>query len=95
MGNVRDVKLNLKGVLEALNDDGVVADCMRRAEATAESANDSLPEHGYTRADAFDYEESKTENGNRCAVVYTRTDLAKAMQAKHSTLTDALDAGRR
>ncbi|MBQ9620549.1 MAG: hypothetical protein IJR41_01245 [Atopobiaceae bacterium] len=87
------VKLNMRGVREVLNDDGVIADCMRRAERIAAAANSEAPESGY-QTDPFASDEGRTTRGNRCAVVYTRTNLGKAMQAKHSTLTKAMDAGR-
>lgn len=99
MGSVR-VKLNLRGVRELLNDDSVVAECMRRADAICLQANDNVESREDQRwpntyeKDPHVAIESVTSKGNRCAVVIARTNEAKAMQAKHSTLTKALDAGR-
>lgn len=88
------VELHLSGVRAVLNDDGVIADCMRRAEAIAGAANALMPEGGYTSAEHHVAREGRTSRGNRGAFVVTATNEAKAMQAKHSTLTQALDAGR-
>ena len=93
MGDVR-VKLNLKGVKQVLNDDAVIADCMKRARRIHSAANAEAPDNGYYKRKPFAVEEGTTSKGNRCAVVYTRTQLGKRMQAKHSTLTKALNAGR-
>lgn len=88
------VQLHLSGVKAVLNDDGVMADCMRRAEAIASAADALMPDGGYTRAEHHVAREGTTSRGNRSALVITNTNEAKAMQAKHSTLTQALDAGR-
>lgn len=93
MGNIQ-VKLNLSGVREVLNDDSVVSECMKRARRINAAANESAPEHGYYQRSPFAVEEGTTSRGNRCAVVYTRTELGKRMQAKHSTLTKSLGAGK-
>jgi hypothetical protein len=93
MGNVQ-VKLNLAGVKEVLNDDASVSECMKRARRIASEANSQAPDHGYYKYPPFMTSEGRTTKGNRCAVVYTRTELGKRMQAKHSTLTKALKAGR-
>ena len=93
MGSV-DVKLNLAGIREVLNSDAAISDCMQRARRIATEANSQAPEHGYVSSPPFAVDEARTRRGNRCAVVYTRTTLGKRMQAKHSTLTKALKAGR-
>lgn len=93
MGNVR-VEMNLAGIKEVLNDDGVIAECMKRARRINAAANAEAPEHGYFKRQPFAVEEGTTSKGNRCAVVYTRTELGKRMQAKHSTLTHAINSGR-
>jgi hypothetical protein len=93
MGDVR-VKLNLSGVKEVLNSDGAVNAAMKSARKICSAANESAPEHGYYKYKPFAVEESKTSKGNRCAVVYTRTTLGKRMQAKNSTLTKSIGAGR-
>jgi hypothetical protein len=88
------VRLHLSGVKAVLNDDGVIADCMRRANAIASAADAQMPEGGYTSAKHHAVREGTTSRGNRGAFVITATNEAKAMQAKHNTLTNALDAGR-
>ena len=88
------VKLHLSGVREVLNDNRVIADCMRRANAIASAADAQMPEGGYTSAKHHVVREGTTSRGNRGAFVITATNEAKAMQAKHNTLTNALDAGR-
>jgi len=88
------VKLHLSGVKAVLNDDGVIADCMRRAEAVARAADAQMPEGGYTSAEHHVVREGRTSRGNREVLVVTNTNEAKAMQARHNTLTNALDAGR-
>ena len=93
MGNVQ-VKLILAGVREVLNSDAAISDCMQRARRIASAANAQAPEHGYVSSPPFAVDEARTRRGNRCAVVYTRTTLGKRMQAKHSTLTQALGSGR-
>ena len=84
----------MRGVREVLNDPNVIKECVRRCKSIADAANESAPKHGYTESEPFAAEEGKTTRGNKCGVVYTRTNLGKAMQAKHSTLTQAMDAGR-
>ena len=93
MGDVR-VKLNLSGVKQVLNSDGAVGAAMKCAQKICSAANAAAPEHGYYKRQPFAAEQGKTSKGNKCAVVYTRTDLGKAMQAKHNTLTKSLGAGR-
>lgn len=88
------VQLHLSGVKAVLNDDGVMADCMRRAEAIASAADALMPESGLHTDQHHVAREGTTSRGNRGAFVITATNVAKAMQAKHSTLTQALDAGR-
>lgn len=93
MDDVR-VKLKLSGVKQVLNSDGAVNAAMKSARQICAAANAEAPKHGYYKRQPFAVEQSKTSKGNKCAVVYTRTDLGKAMQAKHNTLTQAIDAGR-
>jgi len=88
------VKLHLSGVREVLNDNRVIADCMRRAEAIARAADAMMPENGMRTDEHHAAREGTTSRGNREALVITTTDVSKAMQAKHNTLTNALDAGR-
>lgn len=94
------VKLNMAGVREALNDDGVIKECMRRASDIATAADANVAAHEDPRhPNTYDLPphacfEGRTSRGNRCATVVARTDEAKAMQARHSTLTRAIDAGR-
>lgn len=93
MGSVR-VKLNMAGVIALLNDDRVIADCRRRMEAVARAADAMMPENGHDTDEHHRVIEGTTSRGNREVSVMTVTNVAKAMQAKHSTLTKALDAGR-
>jgi hypothetical protein len=88
------VRLNMAGVREVLNDDGVIADLMQRGERIASAADAAMPEHGYTKSEHHTVAEGRTSRGNRDVVVVTSSNMAKGMQAKHSTLTQALDAGR-
>ena len=61
-------------------------------KAIKNAANDQAPEHGYTEHEPFDMESGTSDRAY--TAVYTRTNLGKAMQAKHNTLTRAMDAGR-
>lgn len=94
MASVLRVELNLDGIKELLNDDGVISDLMQRGERVARAADASMPEHGYAKDEHHRAIEGRTPKGNREVSVLTTSDMAKAMQAKHSTLTQALDAGR-
>ena len=92
MGNVR-VQLNLEGIKELLNDDGVIADLMERGERIADAADAMMPEGGYKSVQHHKVIEGRTSRGNREVTVMTTSNEAKAMQAKHNTLTRALQAG--
>ena len=92
MGDVR-VELHLAGVKGVLNDDGVLAFVRGRCESIAASADAMMPDNGYTRAVHHEVIEGRTPKGNREVSVRTRSDMAKAMQAKHGTLTRALSSG--
>lgn len=94
MARCAKVELHLSGVKAVLNDDGVIADCMRRAEAIASAADALMPGNGMRTDRHHVAREGVTSRGNREALVITATNVAKAMQAKHNTLTNALDAGR-
>lgn len=61
-------------------------------KAITDAANGQAPEHGYTEREPFAMASGVTDRAY--VNVYTRTNLGKAMQAKHSTLTQAMDAGR-
>ena len=88
------VKLHLKGVRAVFNDPAVTAELMRRAEAIKQAADASMPDGGYTRTEHHRVAQGTTRIGTHSALVVTNTNEAKGMQAKHSTLTKALDAGR-
>ena len=94
MGSGVRVKLHLSGVREVFNASGVTADLMRRARAIASRADSLMPDGGYTQAEHHRVAEGITSIGTHSAIVATNTNEAKAMQAKHSTLTRAMDAGR-
>ena len=61
-------------------------------ERITDKANGMAPEHGYTEHEPFAMESGTSDRA--FVNVYARTDLGKAMHAKHSTLTKAMDAGR-
>lgn len=92
MGSVK-VKLNMAGVIEILNDDAVLAECRRRMESVARAADAMMPDNGQGTDEHHRVIEGRTSKGNREVSVMTVTNVAKNMQAKHSTLTKALDAG--
>lgn len=89
-----DVRIHLAGVREVFNDPGVQADLMRRAQAIKASADALMPEGGYDTAEHHIVERGVSSRGIDSVVVITATNEAKGMQARHSTLTKALDAGR-
>lgn len=88
-----DVRLNMAGVVEVLNDDRVIADCRRRMEAVARAADAMMPDNGHGTDEHHRVIEGTTTRGNREVSVMTVTNVAKNMQARHGTLTRALDAG--
>lgn len=88
------VVMHIKGIRATFNDPAVTADLMRRAESIAREADALMPDSGYTETEHHRVRQGVTSIGTHSALVITNTNLAKAMQAKHSTLTRAMDAGR-
>ena len=88
------VKMNLSGVRQVFNDPAVTAELLRRADAIKDAADAAMPDGGYTRTEHHKVIEGRTRIGTHSALVVTNTNEAKAMQARHSTLTKAMDAGR-
>lgn len=88
------VKINMAGVREVFNDPAVTAELRRRAEAIKAQADSLMPDGGYTMTEHHRVIEGRTSIGTKSELVVTNTNEAKAMQAKHSTLTRAIDAGR-
>ena len=88
------VKINMAGVRELFNDPKVTAELKRRAEAIKAEADSLMPDGGYTQTEHHKVKEGRTSIGTKSMLVVTNTNEAKAMQAKHSTLTKAIDAGR-
>ena len=86
------VEINSHGASEILKSREVAEKLESMAKKIADAANNRAPEHGYTKQEPFAMESGTSDRAY--AVVYTRTDLGKRMQAKHSTLTQAMDAGR-
>lgn len=86
------VKLDSGGA-EAILKSSEVADILNTmGKAITDAANEQAPEHGYTESEPFAMASGVTDRAY--VNVYTRTNLGKAMQAKHDTLTKAMDAGR-
>ena len=91
MANVK-VKMNSQGALEILKSHEVAEKLESMGKAIKDAANNKAPEHGYTEQEPFAMESGTTDRA--FVNVYTRTTLGKRMQAKHNTLTQAMDAGR-
>jgi hypothetical protein len=87
------VEINSREASRILRSAEVADKLESMGKAITKAANDQAPEHGYTEQEPFAMDSGKTDRA--FVNVYTRTDLGKRMQAKHSTLTKALDAGRR
>lgn len=92
MGSVR-VEINRAGYRALLNSAAVQADIGRRAKAIADSAAAKLDQdEGYVMDDFEVVEfEGKLARGR---VVRTKTDHARASQARNNTLLKSVDAGR-
>ena len=87
------VEINSSGAQAILKSSEVAEKLEDMGKAITKAANDEAPEHGYTEQEPFAMESGTSDRA--FVNVYTRTNLGKAMQAKHSTLTQAMDAGRR
>lgn len=85
------VKWNRAGYWELLNSAEVLRKLQEEAETVAEIANAEMPESDY-RMPHHLTTVGRTRHDVQEVSVYTATDLARAMQAKHDTLTKALRA---
>lgn len=107
MGSVEKVTLHLNGVREVVNDPKVIADCERRARAIAAEATSNALEHydnlGYKEKEIYMTKTTKTvKHGNAEAIVFANPGIklgngqtvGDRAQAEHSSLTQAIDAGR-
>ena len=92
-----DVKIHIRGVEQAFRESGVVEKLEEMAERIADSANEKTnalyPDNGYQK-DHFEAKRYKTSHGNTGFIVGSQTKLARAAQAHHNVLTQAMDAGR-
>lgn len=86
------VKINHSGAQAVLKSPEVARKLDSMGQAIMNAANGRAPEHGYTEQEPFAMDSGVSDRAY--ATVYTRTNLGKAMQAKHGTLTQAIDAGR-
>lgn len=92
MGSIEKFEWNSAEAQRILKSSGVAADVKSRAERIMNAANSQAPEHGYVSQEPFAMTTGTTDRAY--ANVYTRTQLGRRMQAKHSTLTQALSAGK-
>ena len=86
------VEINSSGAQAILKSPEVAKKLESMGKAIMDAANDQAPEHGYTEQEPFAMESGTSDRA--FVNVYARTELGKRMQAKHSTLTQAMDAGR-
>ena len=90
-----DVKIHRSGVRSVFRESGVTADLLRRGNAVASDADESVMAHGYPKAE---HHEVKTvtswKTGAPVVLIITKTHEAYVSQARYNTLTQALDAGR-
>lgn len=93
MGSVEKFVWNSAEAQRILKSSGVASDIKARGERVMNAANAEAPEHGYVSQEPFAMD-SGLSRDRAYANVYTRTTLGKRMQAKHSTLTKSIDAGR-
>ena len=89
------VEIHMRGVLDVFSAPGVTADLLRRGEAIARQADANVVAHGYEDAEHHIAEVGTSRKaGTPIVMVHGVTHEAGAAQAKYSTLTQALDAGR-
>jgi hypothetical protein len=86
------VEISSRGAADILKSAAVAKKLDDMGKKIANAANNKAPEHGYTEHEPFAMESGTSDRA--FVNVYTRTELGKRMQAKHSTLTQAIDAGR-
>ena len=88
------VKIHMSGVKRVFADAAVQGDLMRRGQAIADMATSLVEGYGYPAYEHHEAKEGHTRYGNHSVLVVCATNEAKACQARHSTLTKAMDAGR-
>ncbi len=86
------VEISSRGAADILKSAAVAKKLDDMGKKITNAANNKAPEHGYTEHEPFAMESGTSDRA--FVNVYTRTELGKRMQAKHSTLTQAMDAGR-
>ncbi len=92
MLDVSKVEIHVAGVRYTCNQPGVLDLVQSVADGVCDAANAAMPENDY-KSPHHKTIVGKTKHGIQEVSVYTATDLAKAMQAKHDTLTKALTGG--
>ena len=92
MGSIEKFVWNSAEAQRILKSAGVAADVKSRGERIMNAANAQAPEHGYVSQEPFAMSTGTTDRAY--ANVYTRTELGRRMQAKHSTLTQVISAGK-
>lgn len=92
MLDVDRVELHLTGVRATLNQPEVLKLTQSTADIVRARADAEMPPSG-VKAPHHKTIVGKTKHGIQEVSVYTNTEFAKAMQAKHDTLTKALTGG--
>lgn len=92
MANGIKVEIDSHGAQSILKSSEVAEKLESMGRAITNKANGMAPEHGYKQQEPFAMESGVSDRA--FVNVYTRTTLGKRMQAKHNTLTQAMDAGR-
>ncbi|MBQ1449576.1 MAG: hypothetical protein IIZ12_01395 [Eggerthellaceae bacterium] len=102
------VEMNFRGVREILNDAKVISDLERRGKSIAREATGNALKHyddlGYDDKEIFVTKTTKTaKHGNDEVIVFANPGIHAGedgkpigdyAQARHSSLTQAIDAGR-
>lgn len=96
MLDVSKVKINLSGVRAVCNQSGVLSLVQSVADEVCQSVNGEISSYmsesghksGYKTEEHCKTVVGRTKHNIQEVSVYTSTDLAKAMQAKHNTLTN-------
>lgn len=92
MLDVSKVEIHVAGVRDVCNQPGVLTLVQSVADDVCDRANAAMPDNKY-RQQNHKTVVGKTHHNIQEVSVYTATDLAKRMQAKHDTLTKALTGG--
>jgi len=89
------VEIHMRGVRDVFSQPGVTADLLRRGEAIARQADANVVALGYQDTEHHIAEvRTSRKVGTPIVAVHGITHEALAAQARHNTLTNALDAGR-